>query len=1079
MYDATDIVGRAVRRGYLSEADATRARGLSPDELVESGFLDRDRIEELKREPVLLFDRYQVVEEIGRGGMGVVYKCRDQRLDRTVALKVFGGNLAEDLDRVQREAKTVARLNHPHIVALHDFGVRQSDAYLSMDFVPGTSLEQRLIAGDIDRRLILTVLQEVAGALDYAHAQGVVHRDVKPSNILVNDEGRARLTDFGLAKRVGGDVSLTVTGMILGTPPYMSPEQALGRPVDPRTDIYSLGATLYRALTGSLPYDGGGPMDIVIRVASEDPPRPRSINPRISNDLETICLKAMERDPIRRYARAADLGDDLKRTLDGEPILARPPSMIHRAGRVLRRHRAGAAAAAAVVLVAAGFTAHAVHRSIEDREKRAALQELAALDQQVVLARQGIYLAHRNPQRNWEEITGAERNLTDFLRRRPDHPQALYIRAKARLYMHDWRGAREDLERAVAVEPAFEPGWSLLGRAKLEEYANALYGDPETLRERERRLAPLLSDAHAALARGWRPETAAASIQKWGLVMSREDEVTTVLVEAFRLRISGPNDQEAVDCLQRAAEREPSEVVYVWLWRWRPHDMEPIDKAIAMAPHYAEAHFARGTDLKDLNAALDAYSKAVTLSPRFAQAYVNRGYTLHKLGRVEEAVADFTSAIKLDDGIYEAFHNRGACRVFLKDPKGALEDLNRAVELDPNSAYARYYRARAHLFLGDVDRAIEDLSRAIDLDPKHAPALHSRGLIHRDRGNPAAARADFEAAVASDSTFVEARYALAMLLKEQDERPAALRQLDGILAVNADHVDALVERGLLRELHGNLAGAAADFTRALERDPKRELAHFGLGIVHIGRSEWKPAIERLTRTIELNPRFVEAYSNRGSARILSGDVSGGLTDFETAFGLDRDSATLYYMRGASLRAVGRGDEAFPDVDRAVELNPADPRALNERGLILRDRGDWKEALADFTRAHELNRAHAGYLINRAQTHGQLGDPDAAAADYTSALAIDPNEVTALFNRAMLRSQAGDFDGAVADMNRVIELDPEDPSARRARAQFHQSLKRYDRCAEDLREYLRLKPDAPDADRVRRYLQEIESRGQDF
>ena len=311
---ALSTENRVRKRDSAEMLDATRQPSRPPDSVTASGTVPR------------IFGDYELLEEIAQGGMGKVFKARQVSLNRTVALKmILAGQFAcsEAVERFHIEAEAAGNLDHAGIVPVFDVGCEKGQHYFTMAFVEGQSLAERIEDGPVLPREAAMLTKKMAIAMQVAHDRGIVHRDLKPGNVLLDERGEPRITDFGLAKRVEGKAHLTSTGMVLGTPSYMPPEQAAGKEIQAAADVYSLGAILYAMLTGQSPFRGSSQLEVIMKVIQEEPIKPRQLNKNIPKDLEVICLKCLAKEPTSRYQSADELSQDLQRFLAREPIRAK------------------------------------------------------------------------------------------------------------------------------------------------------------------------------------------------------------------------------------------------------------------------------------------------------------------------------------------------------------------------------------------------------------------------------------------------------------------------------------------------------------------------------------------------------------------------------------------------------------------------------------------------------------------------------------------------------------------------------------------------------------------------------------
>lgn len=590
------------------------------------------------------FGRYVILEEIARGGMGIVYKAHHPGINRIIALKVLhtdGTPTEQDIKRFQREATAAARLQHPNIVSVMDVGIESGLPYLTMEFIDGPSLATVITRQRLPVRRALEILRDVALGVDFAHKQGIIHRDLKPGNILIDGAGLPRLTDFGLAKQLDSASQLTRTGTALGTPSYMAPEQAEADTArtDHRADVYGLGAVMYHLLTGCPPFKGDTTVQTLYKVISQEAPRPSRVVPGIPGEVETICLKAMDKSISRRYQSAAELAADLDRWLKGEPILAQRPSLMRRTVRTFRRHRT-LASTFGVLLFLLAWT-------LFDRWERGA----AAARQQEDMAREMQRVAEaqrrkfeREKQRIEEQMhstlagsgAGGVGGATVPPGREPTTPAELLQRGLAFQTDRHLAAAIQDFDSALAMQPA--DGALAAALLTARALAHSADGRPEAaIRDFDTLLtradavgAPRLQALHyRGLLRLERDEFTGADEDLSEVLATSPDLLSARLHRGIARVQQGRYDDALVD-LDHAltlAHADPADRARVLIFR-------------ALA-HHGRQDYAR---------AVEDNSRALELDPASAQALTNRGIAWLCGSDLDRAIADLDRALALAPG---------------------------------------------------------------------------------------------------------------------------------------------------------------------------------------------------------------------------------------------------------------------------------------------------------------------------------------------------------------------------------------------------------------------------------------------
>ncbi|HZY90275.1 MAG TPA: protein kinase [Gemmataceae bacterium] len=971
---------------------------------------------------------YEILDRLGEGGMGVVYKARHLGLNRVVALKVIKAAYATGPGRArfQAEVEAVARLQHPNIVQVFSVGAFRGRPFCALEFVNGGSLDKALKQALPSPAAAAWLIEQLARAVAAVHALHLVHRDLKPANVLLGSGGLAhpysepaaltagsgvhpaatnpaanaagspgpqgsrpplagvvpKIADFGLAKFLDGPASdLTLAGQVLGTPSYMAPEQASGRneAVTAAVDTYALGAILYECLTGRPPFSGETMWDTLEQVVRQEPVPPRRLQPKVPRDLETVCLKCLEKEPGKRYASAADLADDCDAFLQGRPTRARPARPWGRAWRWARRHPAAVAAALAL---AGLLAAHEVSQTAAVRESEELTRLVTArADAQRSLTEAEAAVNTLEWGRARDRVQEALVRLGQAPGRFADDPRLTELRAHARR-LGDQVGRRltdqdrfrklGDLHDAAAFERMMALGGPGKARA-LAEQALGLFGLTPGAGE-----PPSLEGAHLTEAQKAQVRENCCELLL-GLARAEADggqaeRALRALALAERLGVSrAAYHRGRADCLARlgrgeeaAGERRRADECPLRtasdfflsggdLYRQGRLDeaVRHYHHALSLQPHHFGSNYAlalcclklgpgAAAQRRDrLDAALSRLSLCIYQQPGRVWPYLLRGHAHGECGEFEAADADFTrveAALRGEPDAalrYGLLVNRAVARVRANELSAAVADLEEAVRLRPEDYPAYVNLAEAHQGANRPDLALGQLDRAIALRPPGALAAlyRTRARLHLRQGDPAAAARDLgraaEHGAAGEAAADRAEQGRLWL---QAGKPAeALAALDAALehrpgpaAVHRLRADALARLGRHEE-------AVRALSRCLEQGPEGRRA---LAPLYLARGEWRArlgehagAAEDYTHALELGARGAATLAARGWAYLALDAPRLALRDFEEAAQGDPASADALGGRGHAAVRLGRYREGCRDAEEALRRGTPDARRL--------------------------------------------------------------------------------------------------------------------------------------------------------
>jgi serine/threonine-protein kinase len=1026
--------------------------------------------------------RFRVLRPHAQGGLGQVSVALDAELGRHVALKEIQPDYADDpasQGRFLLEAEVTGNLEHPGVVPVYGLG-RHPDGrpYYAMRFVRGESLQDAIRRfhqaetpgrdpGEraLALRGLLRRFVDVCNAVAYAHSRGVLHRDLKPANVMLGPYGETLVVDWGLAKPVGrpegvmpteegtlrparaGGPAATQAGAAVGTPGYMSPEQAAGQAdaLGPASDVYSLGATLYCLLTGRAPVEDPDPLVVLVRAQLREFPPPRRLKPDVPAALDAVCHKAMAHNSRDRYPGALDLAADVEHWLADEPVGAWQEPWRVRAGRWVRRHKPQVAALAATALVAlllGGAGLWWVQRQAEQRrqgieaalakaaemrgqarwaEAHAVLEQAADrlgaggpgdLRQRLERARSDLDLVARLDAIQLKRVAWVEGRFNNArveqeyaatfrevgLGEVGENPNMVAARVRASGVRHALVDALDDW--AVYLDSGARLNW-VLGVVRR--------ADPDPWRDRVRnakawtdltRLGRLASVASARLAaeapaRGLSPRFAAFI--------------------ALRLYHLG-GDAEGL--LRAALARRPGDfwvnfVLGDTLYRRKKQTGEAVGfyrAALALRPDVAAVHNDLGNALCALHKrgeAVAEYRRAIQLDSKLTLAHYNLGHALYAQGKLAEAVAAYRRAIQLEPRYAEAHNDLGLALNAQGKPGEAVAEYHRAIHLKPKLVQPHYNLGQALYAQGKLAEAVAEHRRAIELNPKNAPAHTNLGL---------------------------ALYAQGKLPEAVAEHRRAI-ELDPKLALAHNNF------GLALYAQGKLDEAVAAYRQAIQLDPKDAQAHTNLGVALADQGQLSEAVAEHRWAIQMKPKLALAHTNLGNALQAQGKLPEAVAEYHRAIQLEPKLALAHYNLGRALYALGKLDGAVAAYCRAIHLDPNHAESHCNLGEVLRQQGRLQESRDCYRRGHELGsrrrdwRYQSGQWVKEAE---RLADLERALPAFLKG-ERRPQGAAESLELAQVCRLKGLFAGAARFYGEAFAEDPKQEVAHRCSAACNAAL----------------------------------------